>query len=78
MKCPECVAEGKRSKVYVGGHSSTLMGYLAYYDEDGKLHDHDPNVYSTNYRCSNGHKWTESKKNKCWCEVEKEDATITD
>jgi len=76
MKCPECVAEGKRSKVYIGGSSSTLMAGKTFYDEDGKLHDHDPNSYGTDYRCSNGHRWTETKVHKCWCGFGKKNGVV--
>ena len=55
MKCPKCEEEGKRSKVYVGGSSSTLLGWTPYYDEDGNYHNNDPNRITTNYSCSEGH-----------------------
>ena len=67
MKCSDCVEEGKRSKIYIGGSSSTLLGWLSHYDEDGNRHDHDPNSYSTDYRCSNGHTWTKTTRHICRC-----------
>lgn len=67
MKCPTCVAEGKQSRVYVGGGASTSMYCPPFYDEDGKWHDHDMNLVSQSYSCSNGHKWTEAVEQKCWC-----------
>lgn len=57
MKCPECQKEGKTSRVYVGATSSTLMGFAPYYDEEGNHHHNDPNIRTTEYRCSNGHRW---------------------
>ena len=35
MKCPECIEEGEKSRVFSKGRSTTLMGFLSYYDEDG-------------------------------------------
>jgi hypothetical protein len=55
MKCPTCVKEGKKSKVFIGESITTTMAGSAYYDEDGKYHKYDPNVVSTSYRCSNEH-----------------------
>jgi len=60
MKCPKCVAEGKRSKVYIGVSTSTLVFAAAYYDEDGNfVQPPDPNTHTTQYECTNGHRWTE-------------------
>jgi hypothetical protein len=61
MKCPKCVEEGKRSKVYSEGTTSTCMMYDTYWDEDGKIHKHDPNAHTSIYSCSNGHEWSQSK-----------------
>lgn len=60
MKCPECEKEGKKSCVYIGGTFVTLMSVFSYYDEDGNHHTHNPNTSTTNYSCSNGHKWSDS------------------
>jgi len=65
MKCPQCIKEGKRSKVYVGLSVTTTAGTESYYDEDGNFHFHDPNVTTTQYNCSNGHKWEENSRNEC-------------
>lgn len=69
MKCEQCVAEGKTSRVY-GGDScvSTLMGGgESYYDEDGKRHKHDPNGNTYSYHCSNRHTWSRTTYLECWC-----------
>jgi len=65
MKCPECVSEGKKSIVYPGSSSTTLMGFQRYYDEDGVFHEHDPNDIQSHYSCGNGHQWTTHTQNKC-------------
>ena len=65
MKCPECEASDKRSTVVVGPTVTTLMAGYEYYDEDGKYHSHDPNTHTTQYCCSNGHRWAEDRKSLC-------------
>lgn len=68
MKCPQCVEEGKKSTVYPGYGTRTLIGNYPYYDEDGNYHDHDPNCSTYRYECSNKHIWSEiSKQLTCWC-----------
>ncbi len=61
MKCPECVAEGERSKVYPHESHRTLLAVQRYFDEDGTYHSHDPNKTTTKYECSRGHKWSEAE-----------------
>jgi hypothetical protein len=65
MKCKQCQEANLRSKVYIGGQTTTCIGFSYYYDEDGKLHDHDPNTITTSYSCSNGHNWVEETKSEC-------------
>lgn len=60
MKCPECVKEGKKSRVTPSGGPVTAMYCAPYYDEDGAYHHHDRNLSTTNYSCSNGHQWQET------------------
>jgi hypothetical protein len=57
MKCPECEKEGERSCVYDLGGRTTLMGWMPFYDEDGRYHSHDLNETTHSYRCSRGHYW---------------------
>lgn len=61
-KCPVCVREGKKSKVYPGAGSCTLMHCASYYDEDGKYHYDDCNTCTTSYTCSAGHAFMEISK----------------
>lgn len=60
MKCDQCVAEGERSRVYVGYSVTTaMMPPSPYYDEDGNYHvPRDPNTTTTHYNCSRGHTWS--------------------
>ena len=64
MKCPECIKEGKTSCVYPGVSMSTLVYSPSYYDEQGNyVQTPDPNTHTTEYTCSNGHKFvTENGK----------------
>jgi len=77
MKCPYCVEEGKKSCVTEQGGSTTCMGWEAYYDEDGKYHNHNPNHHSGGYYCSNGHSWAESYLSRCGnCDYGKDSRSI--
>lgn len=68
VKCKECVASGQKSRVYGGGAGRmTCVGFTPYYDEDGKHHFHNPNVFTTGYHCSKGHSWVEKTRSSCWC-----------
>lgn len=59
MRCPICEADGVRHRVYEGGSSSTLMAAPPpYWDEDGNyVVPPDPNIHTTSYTCSNGHRF---------------------
>jgi hypothetical protein len=68
MKCPICVSVGQTSKFYwdSGGYGTSMCGD-SYYDEDGKYHNHDPNVEKRSCRCSRGHEFLVAVRHKCWC-----------
>lgn len=68
LKCPECVKNGRRSRVTIGTGITTLAYSPPFYDEDGRYHAHDPNTTTVYYSCSNGHIWIDSRRSKCWCE----------
>jgi len=59
MKCPTCVEKEKRSKVFIGLSTTTLVMPVQYYDEDGNYQSANPNTTTTHYTCSNGHDWIE-------------------
>jgi hypothetical protein len=65
MKCPECVEAGKKSRVTPGLTAVTDMYCPPYYDEEGVRHHHDLNARTTNYSCSNGHRWVETTQAEC-------------
>lgn len=57
-KCPICQRNGETSKVYEEMSMRTLAMPLVYYDEEGNYHCDDPNITTTNYHCSEGHKFS--------------------
>jgi len=67
MICPECGKARLQSRVYIGVSSTTLAYSPPFYDEEGRYHDHDPNIRTTQYECSNGHQWAETTRPSCWC-----------
>lgn len=62
MICPKCKELGLKSTVTSYGSMSTLMGYPTYYDEDGNVHQHDSNRVTSDYRCSEGHRFISERK----------------
>lgn len=66
MICTKCRDEGKTSKVYSEGGTSTLLGGGGpYWDEEGVYHNHDPNTRTIGFHCSNGHTWVTKSKPSC-------------
>ena len=55
--CPECQADGKRSKVYFQGGKRSNIPFQNYWDESGRFQSTDPNKTMNYYECSRGHKW---------------------
>ncbi len=72
MICKQCKEQGLKSIVYVGISSRALLYCPIFYDEEGRLHNHDSNTTTTGYHCSNGHSWTEKEYSHCWCEKDNE------
>lgn len=64
MKCPVCAEYNDTSIVYTGASYSSLVHCSPFY-EDGIRHYHDVNSYTTEYRCSNGHRFKQISENKC-------------
>ena len=66
MKCPVCIKQDLKSKLY-GGDSCfiTAMSGGEFYDEGGVSHRHDPNTSSYGYRCSNGHSFIIKRRIGC-------------
>jgi len=75
MICPICKEQGLRSKCWSNGEksfygidsNSNVARPAMYWDEDGKWHVHDKNIYYKVYTCENNHEWSETEQAKCWC-----------
>lgn len=65
MICPYCQKEGKTSRLYPNGGTSTLALGESFYDEEGRWHTHDPNIHTSGWYCSNGHRWVEKTRRAC-------------
>lgn len=68
MKCKECIELGQKSEVRPDHYGATTGWAYAkdgFYDEDGKSHYHDAEVYHSSYSCSNGHKFTKKRMTEC-------------
>ena len=57
MRCTWCVITGKCSSVFVGASAASAQAGLSYWDTDDVFHHHDPTALTTEYACSNGHRW---------------------
>lgn len=67
-RCSCCKVVGLRSRVEVGMCQTTAMAWTPYYNDDGRLHDHDPNITECEWRCCNGHRGLLlDRKTPCWC-----------
>ena len=62
MICPVCKENNEKSTVTSHGSMSTLMAYMSTYDEEGHMHYHDGNRITTDFTCSNGHKFASVRK----------------
>jgi hypothetical protein len=60
--CKQCDKKGKKYSVYQGMSTTTLMAWgNPYWNEDGDyIIPPNPNTTTTQYRCSNGHNWSET------------------
>ena len=65
MICPICKFKKIKSIVKPHGGSSTAMYCSPYYDENGNYHNHDLNIISESYSCSNSHHWVLKFHNPC-------------
>lgn len=61
MICLKCKELDLKSTIQLGNCTRTCMGFSpGHYDESGKfIENKDPNHTYQEYRCSNGHEWTD-------------------
>ena len=64
MICAECQKAGERSVVRFRA-VQTALPVDSYFDEDGKLHNHNPNSMTTFFTCSRGHTWNTVQAASC-------------
>lgn len=67
MTCQTCSKEGLKSTLEVEYEGVTSLVIRKFYDEEGKEHIHDNNIYTNSYRCSNGHQILKLETKPCWC-----------
>ena len=52
MKCPECEATNSKSLFFPSQVGfATAMGVEQFYDEEGRLHVHDGNSFTSPWHC---------------------------
>ena len=79
MICSECARLGKKSQIRTSPSVTTLMGVEQYYDERGFFHNHDPNITTILWQCSNGHAGRKLMNNKCsYCDYGNPESMIVD
>jgi hypothetical protein len=57
-QCPECLVGHWESAVIVQRTYTSTMLATSFYDKTDELHVHDPNILTTWYACTRGHRWT--------------------
>ena len=63
-KCPECGSLA----LNIGGGCVTAMPSPSHTDEDGRVHNHDPNWYDQTYSCRKCPTvFTVQQQPLCWC-----------
>ena len=67
MICEMCREAGKTSTVRVLNTKEPQIPKDHFWDEDGNEHHHNPNIVTTNFRCSNGHRFEEISSWECHC-----------
>lgn len=64
MRCPVCILREQESTLHPGMPTTTCMGVSpGYYDARGDwVRSYDPNITTTEYRCSRGHTFVERSR----------------
>lgn len=67
--CPECQREPIKSRMYseLTYSQATLILCHAFYDEEGRWHDHRNRPIDRTIYCPAGHSWTVKVLRHCWC-----------
>jgi hypothetical protein len=65
--CPVCANSGKRSTVRVVRTNNGKLAKDHFFDEAGAEHHHNPNFITTEFVCSNDHRFAERSSWECHC-----------
>jgi hypothetical protein len=85
--CPTCQRTNQRSIVRVALVNGAAPGAVSlkkptpsdhFYDEEGAEHSHNPNITTTVYTCSNGHRFQEKSSWQCPCGWMVQQAEVTE
>lgn len=77
MICKKCQEQGSLSTVRVLGTKKGDIPKDFFFDEEGVEHSHDPNIVTTQLRCSNGHRFEEKSCWGCHCGYAACEQTVT-
>lgn len=69
MRCETCVHKKDPHYVYRVQRVPSTLEVLIYWDNDDQQHTHDPNTWTVEYRCTQGHRF-QKKEFKQDCPVE--------
>jgi hypothetical protein len=61
VTCDHCAGSGLKSQVRFTRQAS-MVAIDTFYDEEGHLHVHNPNTFTTRFLCANGHHWEEVER----------------
>jgi len=59
MNCDECEKAGNQSTVKIIRTMPSWLRYTVVYDENENAVSREPSAKAIDYRCSNGHTWSE-------------------
>ncbi len=65
--CSTCKEMGSKSVVFLATEATDIIQWNPRYDEEGKLHSHNPNKVYNVFKCAKGHVHEFSWLKQCWC-----------
>ena len=63
--CKECAKDGKKSRILEESKDVSESSYQPYWDSNGHYHNHNPSKLAVNYKCAEGHSWSEEFQGSC-------------
>jgi len=68
LVCQQCTEQGATpERIHDLGGVATLAFCSPFYDGNGRRHQHDTNRLTYDFRCSNGHQFSQMIPHTCWC-----------